>query len=342
MDQTLHQLALPLAMCLLVVGVLLLAASSRLRSPRRHDQWHVFLERYSRGHLKLLAIGTSNILWGTWVDQLAKELTSLGYSLEGGGSTSEVSSRCDDARELVVPTVRLGRPGWYSWGFAFDDCDDAVTLAGIRVKCGDGWRCLRDGPAQRLGPSRIARVAQGADVILLSTWQNDVWSRNACFNSSTMQHYEVLTVDAIRTLVLQVRRLNPRALFLVMARYPYANGRRVSVSSQRENAYVRLGLMSLPRVKFVDYDFPRDQDFYFDDISGHPNCRGGRLMALAALRALVEAGVVLADVPPPSLTSNCSSASCRWSPMCIADGGGGGAGCMPYSPGEDVAAHRLS
>jgi hypothetical protein len=337
MDVGGHYRVLALAMCLLVLGVVLLALSSRLQHrsvpPRALD---LLVERAAPPRLRLLAVGTSNILWSTWVDQLAKELTTLGYSLDvgDGASTSEVSARCDD--ELVIPTLRVGRPGWYSWGFAFDDCQDVVSLAGIAVRCGDGWRCSRDEPATRIGPSRIAQLAKGADVLLLSMWQNDVWSRNACYNSSL--HYEVLSVQAIEKLILEVSRENPRLLFLVMARYPYANRQRVSVSSQRENAYVRIGLLHLPRVYFVDYDFPPDEDFYFEDISGHPNCRGGRLMALAALKTLSEAGVVPLAVPPGApdaplyIKSKCSRlplSLCRWSPMCFVDGD-----CRPYSQGQ--------
>ena len=336
MDVGVYHRTLALALSLLVLGVLILALTSRLQhrsSPPR--SWDL-LERAAAPRLRLLAVGTSNILWSTWVDQLAKELTTLGYHLDSGSdaSTSEVSARCDDA--LVVPTPRLGRPGWYSWGFAFDDCRDVVSLAGVEVKCGDGWRCRRDEPSTRLGPARIAQLARGADVLLLSMWQNDVWSRNACYNSSL--HYEVLTVRAIEKVVVEVSKENPQLIFLVMARYPYANGQRVSVSSQRENAYVRLGLLHLPRVFFVDYDFPRDVDFYFEDISGHPNCRGGRLMALAALKVLSQAGVIPLAVPPGApdaplyIHSKCSKLSlelCRWSPMCFVDGD-----CRPYSLGK--------
>lgn len=235
--------------------------------------------------LKLMVVGTSNVAWGTWTDQLALDLTRAGFVLDtSGGTTSAMSKRCSDASELVVPTLRYARPGWYSWGFAFDGCDASVELAGVRVLCGDGWKCRRDESKSRLGPSSFK--VDGVDVILLSLWQNDVWSRAACYNSSIP--YEVLTVNAIGKLVHDLSSVNPRLRFVVMARYPYANGKRVSTHCRRENAYVRLGLAPLRNVVFADYDFPDDEDFYFSDVSGHPNCRGGRVMARAALDAIMR------------------------------------------------------
>lgn len=331
-----------LATALLALAALIVILSSRVKTARRPSprEWSLLLDRLSTRGLKLLAVGTSNILCSTWVDQLARELKVLGYDTDDGvGDVSEVSARCDDAQELVVRTRRLGRPGWYSWGFAFDDCPGFVTLSGIPTKCGDGWRCARDEASLRVGPTNISSLAQGVDVILLSVWQNDAWARHACFNSTV--HYEVLTVAAIRKLVEDVGRLNPRAFFLVMARYPYAFGARVASSSWQENSYVRLGLAALRNVIFVDFDFPINIDFYFQDISGHPNCRGGRLMALSALKALADAGLVSTHVPRGApldalyLHSNCSLPVelCRWSPVCFVAKGK----CLPYSPGKAPA-----
>merc|ERR1719297_540129 len=102
------------------------------------------------GNLHLYSVGSSNLVWMNWIDQLHFYLSRLGYRLPLI-PTQTILSRdvprscpiCDDTAYFAqLRTARLGMVGWNSWDFSynsFNDCskgkDSSRNVSGHQVKC---------------------------------------------------------------------------------------------------------------------------------------------------------------------------------------------------------------
>mmetsp|Transcript_118844 Transcript_118844/g.296387 ORF Transcript_118844/g.296387 Transcript_118844/m.296387 type:complete len:369 (-) Transcript_118844:411-1517(-) len=309
------------------------------------------------GAVRLLAIGSSNALWETWIDQLHMLLSMLGYQTPlvepkalRNVTRPIATATCDDGAELAdLHTLRVGKPGWSSWGFAFDSTDDCDaqgyrTVLGRSMSCTNGWMCRPEyaGRDVLIRPSDVAYAAKDADVIVLSNWVNDVpatMSCSLCFNGEPVSHEEIvaLTTHSLKLLSQRIYVANPNATVVVMAKYPGAAGTVVGSDPSGMNSAVRKGLEHEPNVVFADFSFPRGFDMYLATRSGHPNCRGDKIMANAVVEALFAAkilarGVAMGSADECLAQSTCDGLTlpcCQRSALCTPKGGS----CVPYSGG---------
>jgi len=280
------------------------------------------------GRVRLYVVGTSNVVWQTWPDQLHAMLVEMGYNTTPGDYTATSSSRpsgrapiCENAadyKHLVTP--RIGKVGWASWGFAFESKEDCVPedyngelgkhgfrmIAGHKVSCVNSWACDTVGQTKHtlVRPSDVAKDARNADIVILSHWMNDSkqrWASFQCFrgdpvdlNNSTGS--APITLWALRRLVRAIHKANPKVVVLIMARYPEAVGARVNPDLVERvaalNEIVKTAMEQEPNTYFVDYHFPIGVDMFQIRNFGHPNCRGDRVMATKALEVLFDRGVL--------------------------------------------------
>merc|ERR1719373_947964 len=90
----------------------------------------------------------------TWLDQLHLDLSRLGYVLpvvdakvEGHRDHPEKTQTCPDSRYFdSLQTARIGKVGWHSWDFAYEDwsdCDESGyrMVSFHRIKCQHGPGC---------------------------------------------------------------------------------------------------------------------------------------------------------------------------------------------------------
>mmetsp|Transcript_143393 Transcript_143393/g.357250 ORF Transcript_143393/g.357250 Transcript_143393/m.357250 type:complete len:374 (+) Transcript_143393:81-1202(+) len=315
------------------------------------------------GTVRLFAVGSSNLLWETWAEQLHVLLSRLGYQtpLVQPGSIPNVtrpltSAVCDDGEEFAdVHTLRVGKPGWSSWGFAYestneDACFDGYRhVLGHRLSCTNGWFCRPEltGPDKLVRPSDLAAAAKNADVVLLSSWVNDLPATmpgSLCFNGESVSFEEIaaITVFHLTQLIWRINSENAGVVFVVMAKYPGAAGKVVGSDYSALNAAVRKGLADFSlssKIIFADFSFPRDADMFLLKRSGHPNCRGDKVMAMAVVEALFRAKVLARGVAMESADeclakSTCKELSlpcCQRSAFCTSQNGT----CMPYSAGSE-------
>mmetsp|Transcript_128973 Transcript_128973/g.413084 ORF Transcript_128973/g.413084 Transcript_128973/m.413084 type:complete len:192 (-) Transcript_128973:309-884(-) len=190
----------------------------------------------------------------------------------------------------------------------------------------------------------MARVAKYSDVTLLSNWVNDFTARfpgNTCFDGESLSMDDVsVSVESLRILIRAIHAENPKVMVVVMAKYPGAAGRRIGADYSNLNMAVRAALADEPSTVFANFEFPLDEDMFLMSKSGHPNCRGDRVMASAVIEALFNArvlsrglalgepGACLADTACSELSA--SLACCQRAALCrVAEGQ-----CVPYSTGE--------
>mmetsp|Transcript_16859 Transcript_16859/g.52758 ORF Transcript_16859/g.52758 Transcript_16859/m.52758 type:complete len:503 (-) Transcript_16859:40-1548(-) len=315
------------------------------------------------GEIRLYTVGTSNVLWESWPDQVNAMLNRLGYTVPTEefqlASVRRPTSAptCDDAAEVSqLDTPRIGRLGWSSWGFAYDSKDDCGEagfrdILGHNVSCVNAWAC---NPAWSRGgdfvkPSEVAEEAKNSDVVILSNWVNDAkqrYSGYVCFGGERIgaAASTKLSIDSLRRLIRAVHGRNPNAKVLVMAVYPDANGQFVNTGVLKHitaiNAAVESALVpSEPNTFFVNFEFPPREEVYQVMHGGHPNCRGDRVMATAVLEALfrhkvISRGLALDD-PQLCLGSKACGeldfACCQRSALCYVSSE---RTCLPYGPGQ--------
>lgn len=287
------------------------------------------------GRVRLYVVGTSNVVWQTWPDQLTSLLVDMGYDTSPGNFSATDSVRpsprapvCDNEKDFAgLETPRVGKVGWASWGFAFESKDDCVPedyegelgkhgfrmIAGHKVSCVNSWACDPAGVTEStlVKPSAVAKDAKDADIVLLSNWMNDSkqrWASFRCFRGEAVDLDNStgsadLTLAALLTLIRAIHAANPKVVVLVLARYPDAVGTRafepLFERVAQLNSVVKVALEQEPNTYFVDYDFPTDIDMFQSRNFGHPNCRGDRVMATSILDVLFERGVLGKGVALP-------------------------------------------
>eukprot|EP00413_Alexandrium_margalefii_P049692 CAMPEP_0204608020 /NCGR_PEP_ID=MMETSP0661-20131031/60049_1 /ASSEMBLY_ACC=CAM_ASM_000606 /TAXON_ID=109239 /ORGANISM="Alexandrium margalefi, Strain AMGDE01CS-322" /LENGTH=495 /DNA_ID=CAMNT_0051619489 /DNA_START=53 /DNA_END=1540 /DNA_ORIENTATION=+ len=311
--------------------------------------------------IRIMTAGSSNVMFGSWPDHLGNMLRSMGFKTD----TRKPSIRhlvfaplknipqCDDRSEWnTVPTPRFGKPGWSSWGFAFDNHDDCNGgyryIAGKKVSCKNGWGCST---WDMVRVSDIAAAAKNSHVLMLSNWMNDRSQKHtkyACFAYKSRSLDEVVEIafTDISTIVQRVRRDNPTITVLVMGLYPFNDHRNhVNGATRKDvdylNGKMKAKLATLDKVQLVHYEYPSGVELFQKKHAAHPNCRADRLMAKKALEVLYERKIIArtldlgssSECPKGAATGDCASLSlpcCQLSAQCrVSDS----RTCVKYGPG---------
>mmetsp|Transcript_101684 Transcript_101684/g.283075 ORF Transcript_101684/g.283075 Transcript_101684/m.283075 type:complete len:499 (-) Transcript_101684:31-1527(-) len=317
----------------------------------------------ANGKIRFYTIGSSNVVWETWPDQLHAMLKRLGYSLSYNSFDVAAMNQplnvpvCDDASAYSdLYTPRVGKVGWSSWGFAFDSKDDCGedgfrNIAGHNVSCVNGWACDPVGqtPETLVRPSEIAKEVQSMHVVLVSNWINDSrqhFAQNKCFGGEAIDSVATanITAASLRLLIRAIHAKNPKARVLVMARYPSAAGIHVNTGDLGRIAAINTAVeesvtATEPNTFFVNYAFPSGEEMFQTKSFGHPNCRGDKVMATAVLDALfrhkiIAKGLALGDTELCLGNRDCRSLSrscCQRSALCYV---AANTSCLAYGPGK--------
>mmetsp|Transcript_17180 Transcript_17180/g.40339 ORF Transcript_17180/g.40339 Transcript_17180/m.40339 type:complete len:472 (+) Transcript_17180:35-1450(+) len=313
--------------------------------------------------LWLYAIGSSSLVWMTWVDQLHLALRRLGYKLPAvpANRTPEVHPRvvpiCDDTKYFQhLKTSRFGRIGWSSWDFALEGwegcgADGFRHIRDLRVKCQHGAGCVFS--KNPLFVSDIAQDASRSNITLVATWFNDDqhWSTHyKCFAGVKKDTEQIapITVHCLLKTVRAIRERNPRTWIVVMGKYPQTYKHKNYAFVSNYNTKVREAVEKEPKTLFVEYYIPSDAhgEFYQPPShGGHPNCRGSKIMSYAVLEKLYKEKVLsrgllldplvadnLLKGSQPGECSKLSIAACHTSALCWIDPQVGK--CVKYSPGH--------
>jgi len=316
--------------------------------------------------LGLYAVGSSNTVFLTWLDELHLLLKRLGFVLPLVPALVDALDRpslapiCDDYAELArTQTSRIGKPGWGSWGFAYDGMDDCGPtgfriIGGIPVSCVASWRCAKSKHYEwPLRVSQIAADAARSNITVLSCWMNDslqYMSGNACYNFSKVSRSDtaVISIENLRRIIRSIHRRNPHVLVVVLGIYPAVNAPPLYTVNESSvpltdeiNKRVRDALVWEPRTVFASYRFPPNVVVFQQKNPAHPNCRGSKIMANAIVDALFSAGELQHGLVASS--SSCQTGAinkpcntlpgktcCMRSSVCILDQYGA---CLPYGPG---------
>eukprot|EP00429_Kryptoperidinium_foliaceum_P051789 CAMPEP_0176104970 /NCGR_PEP_ID=MMETSP0120_2-20121206/52674_1 /TAXON_ID=160619 /ORGANISM="Kryptoperidinium foliaceum, Strain CCMP 1326" /LENGTH=441 /DNA_ID=CAMNT_0017439081 /DNA_START=51 /DNA_END=1376 /DNA_ORIENTATION=+ len=358
---------LTLALVAIVVALLVLCTRPKAKDERRtepHRENHPVAPHYldgryaiveqdgaripAGGELSIYFVGGSNVAWQTWPDQLHGYLQRLEYTVAPQNYThqdiafkTEEAPICDDETEYSsLATPRIARPGWGSWGFAYDSMDDCVDaplfgettgvypfrkIAGRDVSCLNGWACepKKEQAHQMVRVSDIAEDAGMADVVMLSTWVNDFkqqYCKYKCYNGTYLEQSEIapITIANIRRVIQAIHVVNPNTFVVVMALYSDAKKSLVVEDTLDEiaaiNTLVEAGVAQEPNTAFVDFALAPGQDMFQITPAGHPNCRGDRLMATQVINKLFERRVLgrALSLPTGKNATEClNAASCR-------------------------------
>jgi len=262
------------------------------------------------GEIWVYAVGSSSLLWMTWLDQLHLCLKRLGYSLPPVSAKLEpryyptTVPRCDDTKYFYnLKTARYAKIGWSSWDFAFEGwegCgeDGYRTIAGQRVKCQHGPGCHFSKSPVRV--SSIAADAGKSNVTLIASWFNDFeqyWGHFKCFGMEKKSHAQILnvTIENLLNTVRAIHSQNPSVWVVIMAKYAQTWHHINEPWLVKANAGVKVSVEGEPRTLFVEYNMPDDDagvEVYQTAHKGHPNCRGSQLMAHAVVQRLYGAKVL--------------------------------------------------
>lgn len=294
--------------------------------------------------LRIYAIGSSSLLWMTWLDQLHLLLLTLGFHVPLAPAAykprfyPKTVPACDDSMHFeYLKTARFARIGWSSWDFAYEGwegCEDGFRLVnGHKMKCQHGPGChYSDVPLKK---SVLAQDAAKSDITLLATWFNDFeqrWSKYACFNNESLQTEEIAKMSATHLLsnIREIHKKNPKVWVLVLAKYSQTWGHLTEPWLRAANAHVKQIVEREPRTLFVDYEMPGDSvvKLYQTAHAGHLNCQGSRFVARAVVKRLFDEKVLAHGLPLDNITesilpeSNCSkmnAGSCHASSVCWVD-----------------------
>lgn len=308
-------------------------------------------------NISIYAVGSSSLVWMTWIDQLHLLLRRLGYRLPlvppraaGGQFYAQEVPRCDDTKYFEhLPTTRLGRIGWNSWDFSFEGwegCSHGVRdVEGHKLKCQHGPGCAFSN--ETVLASSISEDASVSDITLLATWFNDdqQWSSHyKCFNGRKTKQHDLAAIS-IRCLLMTIRKIHarsPRTWVLVMGKYPQTYQHITFKYLQALNKRIKVAVESEPRTLFIEYYIPNAKEGNFFQVahSGHPNCRGSSIMAQAVVHRLFQEKILARTIRLGGqdkkwlLKKNCRELdvpSCHSSGFCWIDPVDGL--CKVYSPG---------
>jgi len=307
----------------------------------------------------LYAVGSSSLVWMTWVDQLHLDIARLGYKVPvvPANRTPEFFPRlvphCDNSKYFShLKTSRFGRIGWSSWDFAlegWEGCgpDGFRNIDGLRVKCQHGAGCAFS--KNELKVSDIARDASRSNITLVATWFNDDqhWSTHfKCFDGEKKDWHQIapITLHCLLRTVRAIHKWNPHTWIVVMAKYPQTYKHKTFGFVSQYNERVKRAMEKEPKTLFVEYYMPNDDEgeFYQSPAhGGHPNCRGSKIMAHAVLERLYKEKILsrsLKLLPMHKghlLDSSCKEMTdpqCHTSALCWKDPET--KRCQPFKPGD--------
>jgi len=308
--------------------------------------------------VRVYVVGSSNVLWMTWIDQLHLYLRRLGYNVPAVPATTESSfypsepQTCDDTVYFNdFKTARMGKIGWHSWDFAYEDWSNCsgpgkgfMEVAHHKVKCEHGPGCHF---GRKIVPvSGIANDASLSDVTLITTWFNDDQpDAHKCFDGETIPKQDItkMSIEGIQRVITAIHDRNPDVWILVLAKY--------SVFRHLYDPYVHVvhkevkaAVEKEPRTLFIDYEAPPENwnpfELLQDAHPNHPNCRGSKLMAHAVLERLYKEKVIARTLKLVNISTNLNNgscheltgASCRTSVVCWVDPSD--QKCKTYSKGS--------
>lgn len=274
-------------------------------------------------------IGSSSVVWTTWVEELHLALVRLGYTLPlvPAQRTPETYPRrlptCDDAKYYhQLRTSRFGRIGWSSWDFAMDGwqgCgpDGFRSVLGHRIKCQHGAGCAFSKNAVYVDD--LARDASYSNITLLATHFNDIQfspTQRKCFGGAKMRLDSMmpLTLQGLRSTVRAIHKKSPHTWVVILAKYPETYMHKTVPLITDYNMRVKIAMEQEPKTLFVDYYMPNNYEGKFYQSvpnGGHPNCRGGKIMAHAVLHKLFDAKVIAQSLKQlPATKGNLLKQSC--------------------------------
>jgi len=294
----------------------------------------------------LYAVGSSSLVWMTWVDQLHMALLRLGYNVPRVPAKWKVEYTprrvpiCDDTKYFQhLKTSRFGRIGWSSWDFALEGwegcgADGFRMIKDLKVKCQHGAGCAFS--KHPMNVSDLSRDASLSNITMLATWFNDDqhWSTHfKCFDGEKKDWHDMLPIS-IHCLLRQVKSIhaqNPHTWIVIMGKYPETYQHKTFKFLLEYNAKVKEAVEREPKTLFVDFYMPNDHEgvFYQSPAhGGHPNCRGSKIMVHAVIDRLYRARLLargLALLPPTReniLDAGCEKLSvpaCHTSGFCWLD-----------------------
>jgi len=306
--------------------------------------------------IRIYAVGSSSLLWMTWLDQLHLVLRRLGYRLPvvpskiGARLYTLQAPTCDDSQYFeYLRTTRYAKIGWSSWDFGFEGWEGCKngwqSVNGIKVKCQHGAGCAFG--KDPVYYSQIAEDASGSNITLLATWYNDdqQWSTHfKCFNGIKMGSLKIapLSISMLLKMIRAIHEKNPRTLIMVMGKYPQTYRHVTYPFLKTYNNMVKEAVEKEPRTLFVDFYMPNADEGSFYQIahSGHPNCRGSKLLAHSVMDRLFKAKILSRSIRLGErsknriLNPNCSHADlveCQTSALCWVDPQDNQ--CKTYHPG---------
>jgi len=307
--------------------------------------------------IRIYAVGSSSLLWMTWLDQLHLLLQRLGYTLPvvpsqiGARLFSSQAPTCDDSQYFeYLRTTRFAKIGWSGWDFAFEGWEGCKNgwrdIRGVNVRCRHGAGCLFGHDPVYV--SQIAKDASGSNITLLATWYNDdqQWSSHfQCFGGRKKDSLEIaaLSIAMLLKLIRAIHVQNPSTLILVMGKYPQTYRHITYPFFVRYNRMVKEAVEKEPRTLFVDFYMPNADEGTFYQIAhrGHPNCRGSKLLAQSVMDKLFKEKILSRSIRLTGtnkhniVNTNCSSAdlvACQTSALCWVDPRD--SLCKSYSPGS--------
>jgi len=219
-------------------------------------------------------------------------------------------------------------------------------IEGHRIKCQHGAGCAFS--REPVFASNIAEDAARSNITLIATWFNDdqQWSsKYKCFNGQKHSQHQLgtVTINCLLRTVRSIHAKNPSTWVVIMGKYPQTFHHITYKYLSLLNARIRSVVETEPRTLFVDYYMPNQDegDFFQEAHSGHPNCRGSRIMAHAVLKRLYEERVLSRGLRITSLdkkrllNASCdtmNAGECHSSGLCWVDPTD--RKCKMYSPGS--------
>jgi len=234
---------------------------------------------------------------------------------------------CDDSRYFTaLKTSRLGKIGWHSWDFSYDNWTDCLEdgpanygyrwISNYKVKCEHGPGC-NFGRAV-VPATGIAEDASYSDITLVSTWFNDDQpDAHKCFYGKPVPREDIanMSITGLLRTIRSIHGRNPDVWVLIMAKY--SNFRQYKIQwVEQLHAIIKAAVEKEPRTLFVDYDQPHPGNWEPWELwqkahPNHPNCRGSKLMAHSILERLYRAKVLARTVRLVDKQKNVNARNCR-------------------------------
>merc|ERR1712039_895226 len=150
----------------------------------------------------------------------------------------------------------------------------------------------------------------------VSCWINDskeFITNNNCYNGSNISRVETtaISIDSLRRIINGIHQRNSNVWVVILGLYP-DEGLKHTVDKatlgiiEQINKRVQSAFANEPRTTFAWSTFPTGVTLFQTLHPGHPNCRGGKILANAAVTALYDAKVIQVGLAPVDYSQ------CNW------------------------------